>query len=178
MTTFADVRDNLATICSGITGWTGSGYVGDSVNANVIKVTSPAFDPRMVLSGGKCRHTFRAIAYAPRTAGEYSEQALDVLRDVTGTGSLLVAVQNGSNWTVTVDYAQVTEIGEVQLTTFGQDTTEYLTCPFLIEVVWKWHSLLVSIRASSSGRSAGRCTRGRCPRWCQPSRSTCPAWRT
>lgn len=136
MTTLADVRANLATICSGITGWTGTGYVGDNTNANTIKVISPAFDPRMVLSGGKCRHTFRAIAYAPRTAGEVSEQALDVLRDVTGAGSLLVNVQDGSKWTATVDYAQVIEIGEVSPATFGQDTTEYLACPFLVEVVW------------------------------------------
>ena len=136
MTTLADVRDNLATICSTIDGWTGSGYVGDTVNAGFIKVTSPAFDPRMVLGGGKCEHTFRLIAYAPRTASEYSEQALDVLRDVAGDGSLLIAVQNGTNWTVTVDYAQVVEIGEVQLAQFGQDTTEYLACPFQVKVVW------------------------------------------
>lgn len=136
MTTFAEVRDDLATIVARINGWTGSGWVGDTVNANMIKVTSPAFDPRMVLSGGKCSHTFRLIAYVQRSASVAGEKKLDVLRDVTGTGSLLVTVQDGNNWTVTVDYAQVVEIGEVALTTFGQDTTEYLACPFQVEVVW------------------------------------------
>ena len=136
MTALADVRDNLATICTTIDGWTGSGYVGDTVNAGYIKVTSPAFDPRMVLSGGKCEHTFRLIAYAQRTGSEYSEAALDVLRDVSGDGSLLAAVQTSTNWTITVDYAQVIEIGEVQLAQFGQDTTEYLACSFLVKVVW------------------------------------------
>lgn len=136
MTTFAEVRADLATIVGRINGWTGSGWVGDTVNANTIKVTSPAFDPRMVLGGGKCEHDFRLIAYVQRSASVDGEKRLDVLRDVTGTGSLLVAVQDGDNWTVTVDYAQVIEIGEVSLAQFGQDTTEYLACPFQVKVVW------------------------------------------
>lgn len=136
MTTIAEVRANLVTIADSITGWTGSAYVGDTVNANTIKVQRPAFNPQMVFGGAKCEHTFRMVAYAPRTAGEYSEALLDELCELTGTGSLIAAVQDGANWSVTVDFAQVVEVGEVQLATYGQDTTEYLACPFQIKVVW------------------------------------------
>jgi hypothetical protein len=142
MTTIAEVRTDLALVLSNIPGWsvanlngTASGYIGDQLNTYSFKVGRPAFDPRMVLSQAKAQHTFTVTAYAPRATPEVSEAALDGLCELTGEGSLIATVQDGDNWSVTVDYAQVTQCGEVQVATWI-DGVEYLACQFQIEVVW------------------------------------------
>jgi len=134
--TIADIRQNLADIADTLDGWYGRMYVGDAGDKRVIKVFRPAFDPRMVFGGGKYQMTFRCVAYAARVDSDASEQALDALAELSGDGSFIVAVQSSDNWSVTVDYASVTDVGEVGVTVFGSDGVEYLACPFEVEVVW------------------------------------------
>lgn len=136
MTTIFDARQGLADALSTIPGWRASAYVGDQVNPPMIKVTMPAFDPRMVFGQSKAAHTFRCYAYATRAASESSERALDELAELTGDGSLIAAVQTSGNWTADVDYAVVTTVGEITVTQFGSDAAEYFVRPFDVEVVW------------------------------------------
>lgn len=134
MTTIAEVRDNLAAIIDTLDDWQGSAYVGDAVTTNVIKVYRSSFDPRMVFGSAKTAIPFKCVAYAKRIESAASEAAFDALAEQTGTGSLIAAVALSSNWTVTVDSAQVVEVGEVAVQSWG-DGVEYLVCPFDVEVV-------------------------------------------
>ena len=136
MTTIYDVRQGLADAAAHVAGWRTSAYVGEQVNPPMIKVTMPAFDPRYVLGETKARYTFRCYAYYTRAAGEAAERALDELAELSGAGSLIAAVQDGTNWPITVDYAVVTQVGEISTTQFGTDAVEYFVRPFDIEVVW------------------------------------------
>jgi hypothetical protein len=135
MTTIAQVRQNLSDIADTLDGWHGDLYVGDSVNAPVIKVFRPAFDPRVVFGGGKMQLTFQCVAYAKRVDSSASETSLDALAELTGSGSLIAAVQDGDNWDVSVDYAVVTQVGQTAAVEWG-DGVQYLVCPFDVEVVW------------------------------------------
>jgi hypothetical protein len=90
----------------------------------------------MVFSGGKCEHTFKVTAYVTRDATVQSEKALDALAEPSGAGSLIAVVQTSSNWSVTIDYAAVTNVGEVVVVQFANDGAVYLACPFEIKVVW------------------------------------------
>lgn len=135
MTSIADVRENLANIAGSVDDWSGSSYVGDSVAAGTIKVFRPEFDPRVVFGGGKMQLTFRCVAYAKRIDSKFSEESLDALAELSGSGSFIAAVSNSENWDVDVDYAQVVLVGEVAVSNWG-DGTEYLACPFDVEVVW------------------------------------------
>ena len=135
MTTIAEVRAELAEIAGGIGDWFGSQYVGDSVTAGTIKVFRPEFDPRVVFGGGKMMLTFRCVAYAKRIDSVFSEESLDALAELSGDGSFIAAVADSTNWSITVDYAQVVNVGEVAVVNWG-DGTEYLACPFDVEVVW------------------------------------------
>ena len=136
MTTIHDVREGLAGALSTIPDWRASARIGDQLNPPHIKVSMPAFDPRMVFGQSKAQHTFRCFAYYTRAAGESAEVALDALAEPSGSGSLIAAVQDGDNWSVTVDYAVVTNVGEVSVTQFGTDTAEYFVRPFDVEVCW------------------------------------------
>ena len=136
MTTIADVRTDLVNVLANIPGWsTSNGYVGDQLNTYGFKVSRSAFDPRMVFSQAKATHQFTVAAYAPRATPEVSEAALDALCELSGEGSLIATVQDGTNWSVTVDYAVVTNCGEVQSITWI-DGVEYLAVQFTIEVCW------------------------------------------
>jgi hypothetical protein len=135
VTTIADVRQNLSDIVDTLDGWVGSRYVGDAIDTRTVKVFRPEFDPRIVFGGGKMQLTFRCVAYAKRIDSTASEEALDALAELTGDGSFIAAVQTSANWSVTVDYAVVTNVGETALTAAG-DGVEYLACPFDVEVVW------------------------------------------
>ena len=134
MTTIAEVRDNLAAIADTLDDWHGSPYVGDAVTKGVIKVFRQPFDPRFVFGSAKTAIVFKCVAYAPRIDAAASEAALDALAEQTGSGSLIAAIALSSNWTVTVDSAQVVEVGEVTVSSWG-DGVEYLVCPFDVEVV-------------------------------------------
>ena len=134
MTTIAEVRADLVNVLETIPGWsTSTGYVGDQLNTYSFKVGRPSFDPRMVFSQAKAVHQFTVSAYAPRATPEISEAALDALCELSGTGSLIAAVQNGTNWSVSVDYAVVTNCGEVQVIQWI-DGVDYLAVQFQIEV--------------------------------------------
>jgi hypothetical protein len=138
VTTIADVRGNLATIAAIPTGeWYGSAYVTDQVNVNQIVVRRNTFVPFMVYgSSGKAEYNFRMIAYAARAGGVDSEAALDALCDTTGAASLVAAVNDSANWSVSIDYAQVTQCGETDVTQYGQDAAEYLANYFDVKVVF------------------------------------------
>ena len=134
MTTIAEVRDELAEICGNIDGWRGSGYVAAQVNPRVVVVAPDEFDPRLIFSQVKAEHVFRLTAYAAITAPEASQKALDELAELSGDGSLIEAVQDSTNWSVTVDYAQVTRVGIVGVAEVAG--VEYLARSFDVEVVF------------------------------------------
>ena len=140
MTTFAEVRADLSNVLSGLDGWSvgdvAGGYVGDTPPLPYsFKVARPTFDPRYVFGETKKQVTFVVTAYAPRAAPVEAELRLDALCEPSGAGSIIATVQTGTNWSVTVDMAQVVECGEVQSVTWI-DGTEYLAAQFRIEVIW------------------------------------------
>jgi hypothetical protein len=134
MTSIAEVRTNLAEICDTLQGWSGSAYVGDAVTAGVIKVFTQEFDPRFVFGSAKTAIPFQLVAYAKRIDSAASEELLDALGEQTGDGSLIAAVADSDNWSVTIDSAQVVGVGQVSLAQWG-DGVEYLVRPFDVEVV-------------------------------------------
>ena len=134
MTTIAQVRDNLADICSTLSGWQGSPYVGDAVATGTIKVFRDEYDPRFVFGLAKAVVPFQLVAYLKRIESTASETTLDELCEPTGSGSLIAAVALSTNWSVTVDSAQVVKVGKVAVVQWG-DGAEYLVCPFDVEVV-------------------------------------------
>lgn len=134
MTTIADIRTDLMAVLNNVDGWScESGYIGDQIHDYTFKVARASFDPRYVFDPNARRVVFNVTAYAPRAAAEESEAALDALAEPTG--ALISTVQDGTLWSVTLDYAQVIQVGEVTLVQWA-DNIEYLACQFQIEVVW------------------------------------------
>lgn len=131
MTTLAEARDGLARAINAGTGLRMYPYPTDTINAPCGFVRSDEFDPRMVLGRDKAAYPFTVIVYVGRVAEVAGQKKLDELREPVG--GITSAVEDETNWNVTVDYAQVVNVGAA-----GGDSTNaddvYLTCEFEIEV--------------------------------------------
>lgn len=134
MTTIAEMRDELADVLDGITGWRANGFLGDTTDPPVFKVRRLPFDPRLVFSGAKQRATYRATAILNRSTGESGERTLEALADPTSATGVVTVVQTSGNWSVTLDYAQVVQIGEVVAD--SNEGGDFLTVAFDIEIGW------------------------------------------
>lgn len=130
MTTRAEVRAGLAAAAS-TCGVEVYPYPPDQPIAGSGWVVFRDMDPRLVFGQGTSSYPMGIVVVFNRLTGQ---PALDTLCEVSGTGSLCAAVQDGSNWQADIDYAAVTRIAEPQVITV--DGVEYLAAEFDIEVVW------------------------------------------
>ena len=132
-TTIAQVRTDLAA-CVTTAGVRCTPYIVDVVNAPCAMVARQPFDPRMVLAGGKSQYGFQIHVYAQRAAEKASQATLDLCAETLGTTSLTAAIQTSTNWTSTIDYAQVTNIGGEQIAEING--VQYITIQIDVEVVF------------------------------------------
>lgn len=133
MPTIAEVREALAGAAS-VSLVPCYPYEADTITVPSFYVTRDEFDPRLVFSQAKAQLTFTLIGYFDRTATESGLRTIDALCEWQGDGSMVAAVQDGDNWSTTVDYASVTRIGRTELVDVGGVT--YLSVQFDVEVVW------------------------------------------
>lgn len=135
-TSIADVRDVIKTAVE-TTGLRAYAYIQDAANVPCAHVAGLEFDPRLVFGEGKVEMTFQVRVYVNRAASvESNQKLLDLYRDVTGPSSLVLAIQEDDNWGggVTIDYLQVTRIGEVNAFDYGGAV--YLGFDLDVEACW------------------------------------------
>ena len=135
MTTIAEVRSGLAAACVTVSGVAASAYPTDQIVTHTVYVHRLPFDPRLIFTGSKAEHDFRLTVFANRAAETSSATWLEALAELSGSGSLIAAVQTSANWgSVSVDYAQVVNVGEVQVAEVAG--VAYFVVSFDVKVVW------------------------------------------
>lgn len=134
MPTVTEVRDDLAAVITAGTGLRAAPLVQDAMVAPIAVVSRRPFDPRMVLQQAKAAYQFTVTIYADRTDERAAQRKLDAYCELSGSTSVLAAIQNGSLWSEDVDYAQVTQIGDVQAVIIGE--SNYLAVEMAVEVVF------------------------------------------
>lgn len=134
MPTVTEVRDDLAAVITAGTGLRAAPLVQDTMVAPIAVVSRRPFDPRMVLSQASAAYLFAVTIFADRTNERASQRLLDSYSELSGSTSVLAAIQDGTLWSVDVDYAQVTQIGDVQAVIVGE--SNYLAVELLVEVVF------------------------------------------
>lgn len=134
MPTVTEVRDDLAAVITAGTGLRAAPLVQDVMVAPIAIVSRRPFDPRMVLQQAKAAYQFTVTIYADRTDERAAQRKLDAYCELSGSTSVLAAIQDGSLWSEDVDYAQVTQIGDVQAVIIGE--SNYLAVEMAVEVVF------------------------------------------
>lgn len=132
--TIDEVRQALAQAVKNGTGLDCSPYVLDQVNAPCAMVDRQGFDPRLVMVSTKSVYRLRVVMFMARLSDIDAQKAIDAYCDLTGEHSVRAAIEDGSLWTTTVDYAAVTNIGDtVEREVAG---AVYLVTEFDVEVCW------------------------------------------
>lgn len=134
MPTVTEVRDDLAAVITAGTGLRAAPLVQDVMVAPIAIVSRRPFDPRMVLQQAKAAYQFTVTIYADRTDERAAQRKLDAYCELSGSTSVLAAIQDGTLWSEDVDYAQVTQIGDVQAVIIGE--SNYLAVEMAVEVVF------------------------------------------
>lgn len=111
MTTRADVRAALASAVSTVVSC--RPYQSRTILAASADVGIGAFDPRLVLGGSKTSYPFKVNLYVDGNNEELAQKTLERWTATSGTGSVVAAIEDESNWLVDVDYAQVTNISAI-----------------------------------------------------------------
>ena len=112
MTTIAEARDSLAGAISQGTSLRALPYLASTIPHPCAFVRLGDYDPRMVLGKSKATFPFRVTVFLGPASERSVQQRCDVLREPSGTGSIVAAIEDGDLWEATVDYAAVTLVGE------------------------------------------------------------------
>lgn len=134
MTNIAEVRDGLAVAIRAGTGLRCFAYAGTTLPHPCGIVTPQGYDPRMVLGKSKATHEFSVTVFVGSAAERSAQQRCDRLREASGTESIVAAVEDSTNWPVTVDYASVTFVGPVSEEIVAEESL--MTFEVDIEVVF------------------------------------------
>lgn len=133
MTTIAEVRSSLAAAVE-TTGLQCSAYILDQIDAPCAMVGRGGFDPRLVMQSTKSVYPFKVSMFHPRMSDIDAQAKIDTYCMLSGSTSVKAAVENGSNWSASVDYAVVTNIGATVETEVAGIV--YLLTEFDVEVCW------------------------------------------
>lgn len=135
MTTIARVRDAMKGCVETIPGLRATAYIQDAINVPVAHIVPLDYDPRDVLGEGSATYPFQIRIYVARAPAEQNQALLDGYREISGSQSILAAIQNVSFWNdVDHDYATVTRVGAV--TVVEVSGVPYLYVEIDVEVCW------------------------------------------
>ena len=134
MTTIADVRDGLAEAINAGTGLRTMAYLSGSIPHPCGHVRLGAYDPRMVMGRAKAEYPFIVTVFVGVASDRSAQKRCDRLREPAGDESIVTAVETSANWSVDVDYASVTMVGEPSEVAVAEEIL--MTVEFEIEVVF------------------------------------------
>lgn len=132
--TISEACDAVATVLSSITGLRSLGYADDTINPPQAQVYTREYDPRMVFGNNKRTFMLGVRVFVRRTDPRSAQRALREFMEPTGSTSVTATIENEALWPVTVDYAEVTSIGQP----FEVETPAeiYWAVDFDVDVVW------------------------------------------
>ena len=134
MTTRKGVRADLVTIIKTNAGIRTIGFIPDTIPAPCATVSIMPFDPRLVFGESVSSYQLQVRLWVPRTSERAGQDMLDDWAEMSGSSSVVAAIQTTSNWSQTIHYASVTQIGEIVEIAKADDT--FLTIDIDVEVVW------------------------------------------
>lgn len=120
--TIADVRTSLAKAITIGTGLRSIPYLASTIAHPCAHINPSPYDPRMVLGKSKAQYDFVVTVFVGATSDRGAQVRCDELREPSGTGSLVAAIEDGDLWVADVDYAQVTMVGEPTQVVIAEET--------------------------------------------------------
>jgi len=130
-----DVCEALALAVQTGAGLRALGYIDDQVSPPQAQVYTLPFDPRLTTGGSPSRSVQMGVrVFVRRTNMRTAQLELRNYMEQSGDLSIKAAIEDDTNWSETVHYAEVTEIGQP----FEYETANeiYWAVDFSVDVVW------------------------------------------
>jgi hypothetical protein len=109
-------------------------YISSQVTPPQAQVFTRAYDPRLVFGDSKSTYLL-GLRVIVRTVNERTaQQQLRDFMEPTGSTSVRAAIEDSDNWEPTVDYVEVTEIGQPFELEVG--TEIYWAVDIEVDITW------------------------------------------
>ena len=134
-TTIGDVREAAAAAITVATDLRAFAYLSEILAPPCAYISPVDFDPRMVMGSGVTTYPFQVRLFFAAEADQQMQKLIDQYRDVSGTLSITVALQDGTNWPDNlVQSVSVTRVGELQRVDW--QGVAYLIFELDFDVIW------------------------------------------
>ena len=133
-TTINGVCEALAGALEDVPGLRAKGYADDTVNPNEAQVFTRDFDPRLTFGTTSHSYQLGVRVMVKRQEIRSAQKTLRDFMEPTGSTSILAAIEDESNWSAEVQYAEVTSIGQPFELENANET--YWAVDFDVDVVW------------------------------------------
>lgn len=135
MPTVNEVCDALAEAVGAVPGLRTLGFADDQINPPQAHVFTRDFDPRFTMGGSASRPVMLGVRVFVRAVDPRSAQkALRSYMEQSGSTSVRAAIEDDANWTQTVHFAEVTNIGQPFIHESVNES--FWAIDFDVEVTW------------------------------------------
>ena len=130
----ADVTEALANVIGQVPGLQAQSFVSDVVNAPEAQIFLRPFDPRYTFGDQTRRYTLGVRVFVPRTDPRSAQLTLWGFMEPSGSTSVRARIEDSGAWSVEVDYAEVTNVGQPFELVLEQGV--FWCVDFDVDVVW------------------------------------------
>jgi hypothetical protein len=132
-----EVCDALAGAVDGITGLRAKGYIDDISNPPEAQVYTREYDPRYVFTGSKREFALGVRVFVKRTDIRSAQKSLREFMEPSGATSVTAKIEDEASWSgATVDFAEVTNVGQPFEYAPAPDGPVYWCVDFDVRVCW------------------------------------------
>jgi len=129
-----DVCGGLADAVEAVSGLRALPYVSSQVTPPQAHVYTRAYDPRLVFGDSKSMYLLGVRVFVRATNERSAQKSLRSYMEPSGATSVRAQIEDSDNWAPTVDYVEVTEIGQPFELDVGSET--YWAVDFDVDILW------------------------------------------
>lgn len=129
-----EVCEGLATAAAAVSGLRTLPYVSSQVTPPQAQVFTRPYDPRLVFGDSKSTYLLGVRVIVKAANERTAQRSLRSFMEPTGPTSVRAAVEDEDNWEPTVDYVEVTEIGQPFELDVGSEI--YWAVDIDVDVTW------------------------------------------
>lgn len=129
-----DVCEGLANAASAVSGLRTLPHISAQVTPPQAQVYTRAYDPRLVFGDSKSMHLLGLRVIVRAVDERTAQRSLRSYMEPSGSTSVRAAIEDDGNWEPTVDYVEVTEIGQPFELEVGAET--YWAVDLEVDITW------------------------------------------
>jgi hypothetical protein len=129
-----EVCEGLADAAQAVAGLRALPYISANVTAPQAQVYTRPYDPRLVFGDSKSLYQLGLRVMVKASNERTAQRSLRSYMEPSGSTSVRAAIEDSTNWEPTVDYVEVTEVGQPFELEVGSEL--YWATDFDVDITW------------------------------------------